>query len=1226
MKPKSTLLRFLALAGSSLLAVSSASAQDGTWSVNSSGNWSDTTKWESGIVANGADNTITFSGNHTKTITLDSDRTIGNIHSIQGDANRIHTIAGAFTLTLAVTGDTPYISASQRYTRTNISVNLAGSDGLQIYNSAGGFFNGYIVLSGNNTYTGGTRLRNGVLGVGSNTALSGGTITFEGGGIAAGDGTDRTLANAIALDGNVLVGKTESGNPTLGTGALTFSNSAATALGATRTFTIDPGLFATFAQAFSGDTFGITKAGDGTLTLSGTNTYTGDTTISGGALVYRSLDAKAATGTHAFSAGTTLGLGVGGAGFFTSTDVDNAFTGTMTGNLDNVTVNANTSVGIDTTEGNLTYATSVSGSPTRGLAKFGANTLTLTGDNTYTGATTVNGGSLVVGSATALGAAGKALSVNGSGTLDFNGFDYNVGAFNGNNVSAIVTNSAAGDAIELTVGTGNTVGNFAGVISGNLSLIKTGTQSLTLISNNNFTGGFTLGGGNVVNQAGTDGLGVAGGTVTVTANSTLTAGGSGAITLNKSIALGGGTLLTFVHGNNSWTISGAVTGAGGVKVNDSGGIGTRTLNLINTGNTFTGAIDLSNGNSDLAVGSLGDGVGAGNIFFGVNNAARNGRFQLGTTAAAPLVLNHRQIEIIAGTGVSGLARIGNANTASSSANTLTINTDLLVTGTGGTKTLQLEGANTGNNAFNGNIGNGGLTALSLNKADASKWIIGGANTYTGTTTVSAGILEIGGSGTLGHVSAGVGDYAGNIAITNTNSGRLVYNSSASQSLSGVVSGTGAVFVEDGTLDLTNDNTYTGATTVNGGTLLINGSTSATSAVAVNGGTLGGSGTIGGNVTVAATANLAPGNSAGTLTLGGNLTFTVTSSDVGDLKYELGPIAASDKIVLTAGTLNIGTAALDLNDFDFTDLGGLQNGTYTLIQTNSTITGTLGAATNGTLGLATIDLQISGDGTDLELVVSGLGGGSPEIAVEQNAIDIPNTTGSKDFGTKTIGTNTDLVFTILNTGDADLNLTGAPLVAITGDADFTVHAQPADNPVLEGDSTTFTVRFNPQASGARSATVSIDNDDSDENPFTFTVNGTGQTSYEAWAGGETFGADANGDGISNGMAFLLGASGPNVNALDKLPTVSESSGNLVLTFSMLNAANRGDAALSVEHSRDLGDVDIWTTVLVPNATGGPTNGVTFTVTANGNLNDVVATINSAEAGGTGKLFGRLEANE
>jgi hypothetical protein len=231
-----------------------------------------------------------------------------------------------------------------------------------------------------------------------------------------------------------------------------------------------------------------------------------------------------------------------------------------------------------------------------------------------------------------------------------------------------------------------------------------------------------------------------------------------------------------------------------------------------------------------------------------------------------------------------------------------------------------------------------------------------------------------------------------------------------------------------------------------------------------------------------------------------------------------------------------------------------------------------------------------------------------------------------FGTLTLGSNASLMFTIRNTGTAALNLTDSPLISVTGPnaADFTVTAMPS-TPVVSDGSTTFTVRFLPGAAEARGATLSIANNDSDENPFVISLSGTGtgQTPYDAWAGGAVFNDDANGDGVSNGLAFLLGAASPSEDASGLVPVVTRSGGNLVLTFNCLNAANRGNAVLSVQQSSDLGVADPWTAAVVPEATGGPVNGVSFAVTPGNPLNGVVATIQASQAA-SGRLFGRLKA--
>ncbi len=124
---------------------------------------------------------------------------------------------------------------------------------------------------------------------------------------------------------------------------------------------------------------------------------------------------------------------------------------------------------------------------------------------------------------------------------------------------------------------------------------------------------------------------------------------------------------------------------------------------------------------------------------------------------------------------------------------------------------------------------------------------------------------------------------------------------------------------------------------------------------------------------------------------------------------------------------------------------------------------------------------------------------PEINIQGNGADIangdntPTTSDHTDFGsTAATGGTITRTFTIQNTGTANLNLTdSSPYVAISGTNadDFMVTSIPAA-PIAAGGSTTFQITFNPSAAGTRSATLSIANDDSDENPYNFDIQGTG----------------------------------------------------------------------------------------------------------------------------------------
>ncbi|MBL4597163.1 MAG: choice-of-anchor D domain-containing protein, partial [Robiginitomaculum sp.] len=106
---------------------------------------------------------------------------------------------------------------------------------------------------------------------------------------------------------------------------------------------------------------------------------------------------------------------------------------------------------------------------------------------------------------------------------------------------------------------------------------------------------------------------------------------------------------------------------------------------------------------------------------------------------------------------------------------------------------------------------------------------------------------------------------------------------------------------------------------------------------------------------------------------------------------------------------------------------------------------------------------------------------------------PSTTDGTDFGGVGVTGDSDThTFTISNTGADPLNLTGTPLVAISGaDAsDFTITSTPVTS-IAVGASTSFTITFDPSAPGTRQATISLDNNDADENPYAFTVEGVGE---------------------------------------------------------------------------------------------------------------------------------------
>lgn len=224
-------------------------------------------------------------------------------------------------------------------------------------------------------------------------------------------------------------------------------------------------------------------------------------------------------------------------------------------------------------------------------------------------------------------------------------------------------------------------------------------------------------------------------------------------------------------------------------------------------------------------------------------------------------------------------------------------------------------------------------------------------TGTGTVRVTS-TSSTGSTGTLAIVSTDDAAFSG--ILTDGNSGALSVTKSgeSTQTLSGT------------------SNTYSGGTTITEGTLLVtnaSGSATGTGAVAVSGGTLAGTGFIGG-VTTVTSGNLAAGTdgTVGTLTFNSDLNLAGLAG-TGQLKFDLDATGASDKVLLTSGALSIGSGALNFNDFSFNLLAGFGEGVYTLLDTSSSISGTLGSSLSGTIG--GMDAVLSSNGQDIFLTVT-----------------------------------------------------------------------------------------------------------------------------------------------------------------------------------------------------------------------------------------------------------------
>jgi autotransporter-associated beta strand protein len=206
-------------------------------------------------------------------------------------------------------------------------------------------------------------------------------------------------------------------------------------------------------------------------------------------------------------------------------------------------------------------------------------------------------------------------------------------------------------------------------------------------------------------------------------------------------------------------------------------------------------------------------------------------------------------------------------------------------------TLTLGGDNS-STTFTGLITDSGANgALTIAKTGTGTFTIAGANSYTGGTTVASGVLDIQNANAVG--TGAVALFGGatmvldgnglnlknSVVLSSATDPTVTVNSGNTDTMSGVISGPGALTINGGgTLILTNNNTYTGATSLTAGTLTVNGSIASSSLTTVSGGaTLNGTGSVG-PLTLLGGAVFAPGSGTpgSSMNVVGNLTFNTGS--------------------------------------------------------------------------------------------------------------------------------------------------------------------------------------------------------------------------------------------------------------------------------------------------------------------------------------------------------------
>lgn len=200
-----------------------------------------------------------------------------------------------------------------------------------------------------------------------------------------------------------------------------------------------------------------------------------------------------------------------------------------------------------------------------------------------------------------------------------------------------------------------------------------------------------------------------------------------------------------------------------------------------------------------------------------------------------------------------------------------------------------------------------------------------------------------------------------------------------------------------------------------------------------------------------------------------------------------------------GTLNLtGTPAVQINGEVNCSVGVTQPANTAITNGNpESFSLFIDPGTAGTFSFVVAILNNSGANPYFFTVDGDAVAAAPEMDVQRpagSANSIPDGTTNHDIGTLPAGSLTTISWTIENTGSADLNLTGSPVVVIGTQNNCTavVSQNPSTPVTATGGTTTFDIDITPGAGGgAFDFTISIDNDDADENPYNFTVIGTGQ---------------------------------------------------------------------------------------------------------------------------------------
>ena len=921
----------------------------------------------SGTSAGGANYTIggntnnnsTFSGNivlnKSGTITQEAATTGSNKLTVSGGisgaaAGRVLTFdgLGAMEISGAIGSNLAIIAGSTTTSSTRV-----------------------VTLSGNNTFVDGVTINSGVLALANAGALNSTTPNAVTWGASTSNGT-------LRLNGNSVVVKSLTTNATPGTPIIENGNASNGILIIGNAANADSTFAGVIKDGTGGGTLGINVAGTGRLTLSGANTYTGDTNIvSGGKLQL----------TGSLASGNTVNIVSGGTLYGT---------------------------------GSANGTVKIAGTVNPGSAGVGTFT---------TGATDLqSGGTLNIQFYSASGAAGSTgWDLLSTGALTTTATS--LGKFNINLVS--ISNVAA-DTAGSAVVFDNTLNNQTFEIIrasslatafdvSNFNLIPTFTNSLnggqwTLTSSNNSiyatfiipTSLYWSAGswGSTASGSGGDGSwadgfgswqgsqtaifsGSSGGLVsvgTVTSASGITFSTTGYTLAGGTITLSGGSAtvntITTDTGINA-VISSSLIGTNGLFKS-----GTGTLTLSGDNSSFSGGITISGGtlkvanNNALGVSASSVTLSSGTVLdlYGSTITNTNGLIMSGNSTLANTGANASYAGNISGTGslIINPAGAGNLTISGGINNAGSV---VITPVTGG-----------GNTTLSGNIGSSvtGLTYGSNNTTGtATTLLLSGTNTYTGTVTINAGTVKLGSSSAFGNSANTVaaGGYGNGVAIdlngqttanpmtvygTGVSSSGVIFNSS-----SGAATVSGAITINisatiaatAGDINLTGALKTTSATNRN---VTFIGNTLTTTNVYVSSGVFGGASSPGFlSMTV---------GSSGSDKVKVSLAGTQTLQSNGNIKIQGGTLVLAPTVVTTGMSMNAGGSLSDNstllltggNNYTFGSLGVSGNLTYDTTDSASPITITYTAGGNAVVSGTNGNLNFGQTGGSSKRITANAG--------------------------------------------------------------------------------------------------------------------------------------------------------------------------------------------------------------------------------------------------------------